>query len=536
MSGDDMEGAILEEALDAPAMDFRNDHGFDGGDDDDDSSDFDGAEYQGDSPARPKDVLGDGSVMKVTTTKGTGWESPKDLSAVSVEIVSAVAADDEANVLFAAGEFAFVIDELEAPLAFLDSAVKTMKAEETATLTVKAGLYFPVDAVVTLKLSSFGKTVVAYDMTEDSEKTTHLQKLKDNGNGWFKKGDLVRAKKRYEASVTFAEYEDSIKPELTSIYANLAACAFMEKDWAGCREKCGKVLEAEPQNVKALYRLGVALTNMQDFDGASLKLKAALKLDPTSKPTAKALRDVAQRKAAAKAAAKATYGGMFAKLGGFASEGRPASTPKAEDAGFDDSEDDVEEPLKPAAVHSGALLRTFFDVSIGGIAQGRVVFELFSDTVPKTAENFRALCCADSKDPALTYKGCAFHRVIKDFMIQGGDFTQGDGTGGKSIYGEKFDDEAFVDFHTSPGLLSMANSGQNTNGSQFFITTVATPHLDGKHVVFGRVVEGMDVVRMLEAVQVEGGSKPTLECVIADCGQLESVFVDAPAEAAPAHE
>ena len=167
--------------------------------------------------------------------------------------------------------------------------------------------------------------------------------------------------------------------------------------------------------------------------------------------------------------------------------------------------------------------RVFFDVTIGGRPAGRIVFELYSDIVPKTAENFRCLCTGEKgvgrSGKPLCYKGCSFHRVIPDFMLQGGDFTRGNGTGGESIYGAKFADENFRVHHTKPGLLSMANAGPNTNGSQFFITTVVTSWLDGKHVVFGEVVQGMDVVKAIEAKGTRSGA--TREpIIISDCGQL----------------
>ena len=177
------------------------------------------------------------------------------------------------------------------------------------------------------------------------------------------------------------------------------------------------------------------------------------------------------------------------------------------------------------AEHTGP--KVFFDIEIGGESAGRIVFLLYKDTTPKTAENFRALCTGEkgtsSSGAKLHYKGSSFHRIIKDFMLQGGDFTKGDGTGGESIYGAKFEDENFRVKHTGAGLLSMANSGQNTNGSQFFITTVATPHLDGKHVVFGKVIEGLDIVRQLEMTEVNE-SKPLSECVITDSGELPSDY------------
>jgi len=348
----------------------------------------------------------------------------------------------------------------------------------------------------------------------DEEKMQVATELKAEGKECFTNKNFSEAAALYSEALEYtgdAEGSDDSAKLVAALTLNkgIALCKAQE-DNAGAINACTQVLEApevtEGYHGKALYWRAMAKFQVGDFKGCKADCVACCKADPKNKSARKLHKKAVAAVKEAKAKEKALYGGFFSKV-----------------SMYDDQPDvEVEEEI----VHEGPLPRVFFDITIGDEAAGRIEFELFNDYVPKTAENFRALCTGEkgtgTTGKPLHYKGCTFHRCIKGFMLQGGDFTNGNGTGGESIYGAKFADENFKIKHDQPGLLSMANAGPGTNGSQFFITTVETPHLDGKHVVFGRVVSGMEVVRKIEDLPTKPGDVPEQPVVIADCGEIKA--------------
>lgn len=269
-------------------------------------------------------------------------------------------------------------------------------------------------------------------------------------------------------------------------------------------EYCSLALDIDSGSAKAYYLRAVAKAKLTDFDEAILDIKEAIKLSPADKNLRDEFENIKKQRSEALSSEQKKMQSIFSS--GLYSE---KAAPKVK-----------KDSSMPK--FNTANPQTFFDLTIGnegeeGYEKGRVIFELFKEQVPKTAENFRSICAGDK---GLSYKDNIFHRIIPDFMMQGGDITNQNGTGGKSIYGNKFADEGIWIPHTIPGLLSMANSGPNTNGSQFFITYKETPWLDGKHTVFGRVIQGMDIVRKAEKVKTGANDVPTLTVKITDCGEL----------------
>ena len=342
------------------------------------------------------------------------------------------------------------------------------------------------------------------------EKMAKAKKAKEEGVEKFKAKDLEWAIEKFKRALFFLQGVDFNKDdekegvELTvSLYSNLANCFNQLKNWKSTIFYVDEIMKKGRVNAKCYYFRGIAYVHINEIEKAEedyKELKDMLKgvNDPGLTFLRKLIDDkikennLRQKKISRSVLRQGLYDDKPVKVA-------PVAVPTTVN------------PSNP---------KVFMDFQIGDGEIKRVEFELFKDKVPKTAENFRSLCVGDNEEK-LCYKGSIFHRVIKNFMIQGGDFENANGTGGKSIYGHKFDDENFFYAHSSEGLLSMANSGPNTNGSQFFITVKDTPWLNSKHVVFGKVIKGMDVVHEVENVETDGQDKPKVSVVIKDCGEIK---------------
>lgn len=459
------------------------------------------------------DISGDGGLLKKVLEEGEG-DSPQPNDEVEAHYIGTLLDGTEFDSSRKRGKpFKFTIGKGQVIKGW-DQGFATMKKGEKAILRCRADYAYgkrgagtiPADATLTfdVELLGFGpKKKERWEWTED-EKREEALKLKERGTAFFTNKDFQKAINAYHEATELTDSPPSLQPIYVACKLNMSQACLNLQQYPDAVQHATDALKFDAGNVKAFYRRGVGRVHMGLLEEGLVDFTHLLELDPDNKPGKTELAKTKKLISDANKKTKAAYSGFFNKVSVY---------------------DDKELPVIPGFSPNNP--KVFFDITIGGKYIGRLVMLLFADTTPKTAENFRALCTGEkgaaSTGQPLHFKGCSFHRVIKGFMIQGGDFTRGDGTGGESIFGAKFADENFKVKHTEPGLLSMANAGPGTNGSQFFITSGPTPHLDGKHVVFGKVITGFEeVFKVIEGTPTGPQDKPKEDVIVVDCGVYDA--------------
>jgi len=468
------------------------------------------------------DITKDGGVIKEVLQEGEG-DCPAEGQVVELHYKGTLEDGSEFDSSYSRGTpFSFTLGDGEVIKAW-EQGIGTMKKGEKAVFTCRSDYAYgekgmepkiPPNATLRFEVELIDfrdKEREKWELELD-EKLEKAKMYKEKGNTSVKEGNYRQAKEDcYLEGLSYIEDESDdegqeVKTLKLQLLSNLGMCELKLKEWGAAIEHCNEALQIDPNNLKVLYRRATAKLNYGLPEEALEDCQTALQVDPSSKEIKQLEVQAKKKMKAVKEQEKKRFGNMFSKISIY--EEKETVLPKYE----------IPEEADPSNP------QVYMDITIGESEPKRVVFELFANVVPKTAENFRCLCTGEKGTGAsgvpLHYQNSIFHRVIKGFMMQGGDFTNHNGTGGESIYGAKFEDENFRTEHTKEGLLSMANAGPGTNGSQFFITFKETPHLNGKHVVFGRVLSGMEHVKEVENLPTDSNDKPQTEVRVVSCGQL----------------
>lgn len=464
----------------------------------------------------------DNGVKKLITKEGIEEGHPAEGFEVEVNYEGKLASNG--TVFDSTGKrgssFMFVVGEGNV-IPGWDIAVKSMKKGESSSFIISPqyaydilgfGELIPGNSTLTfdIELLNFSQKIKSKYEIDIKERIKTSKSLKDEGIALFKEKRFADATFKFEDAYSYLdktskkEITNEITDLLVSLLLNMSNCYNNLRQFESTRKKSTDALKLK-DNAKAYYYRGIANANLEEIEKAENDYKKLSELVPKDDPGVANLRNIIDEKQKQKTKKEKTLFKSFFK------------TQVYEDVV------PLQAPIDVLPQINESNPRVFIDIQIGSSTElKRIEIELFKDKVPKTAENFRALCTGEKTldEKQLTYKGSIFHRVIKDFMMQGGDFENANGTGGSSIYGKQFEDENFYYKHTSEGILSMANTGSNTNGSQFFITFKEITWLNGKHVVFGRVISGIEFVKEVEQVATDDKDRPVEEVRIVDCGQL----------------
>ena len=444
----------------------------------------------------------DGGVKKKLLSLGSG-DQPSNNNEIIISFTSTID-----NKTTKKENFRFSLGNNEVNSG-LEIAVKSMKINEKSSFIIspeysnnkKNSIY----EIILLQILPPLKKISEMDFPE---KLSRAKMLKNEGVEKYKENEFEIAAEKFLKSLEFVKNSDENNEDqiegfnlLITLLTNLSNCYNHLKNYEKVMKFTEQALKLKP-NAKNYYFRSIASVNIGNLNEAEKNLTELKKFLNENDEGIKYVQNLIENQKKIQNVNKKKFSKNIFKQ-----------------KLYDDKPNNFKPNFIPEKINEKNP-KCFFEIQIGKNDENlkRIEFELFKDHVPKTSENFRCLCTGEKN---LHYKNSIFHRIIKDFAISGGDFENNDGTGGKSIYGKTFEDENFYYAHNKEGILTMANSGKNTNGSQFFITLKETPWLDGKNVVFGRVIKGMDVVNEIAEVETDGQNKPEEEVKIVNCGEIK---------------